>query len=56
MSRLVPRLQPRFCPLAVHIAYNGKLVGHGMGNETCDSDSISLAARMSSSQYGMAIE
>ena len=50
MSRLVPRLPPSFCPLAVHIADNGKLAGHGMGNETCDSDSISLAAHMSLSQ------
>ena len=50
MSRLVPRLPPSFCPLAVHIADNGKLAEHGMGNETCDSDSISLAAHMSLSQ------
>ena len=44
MSRLVPRLPPSFRPLAVHIADNGKLAGYSMGNETCDSDSISLAA------------
>ena len=56
MSRLVPRLPPSFCPLAVHIADSGKLAGRGMGNETCDSDSISLAMRMTLSQYGMGIE
>ena len=47
MSRLVPRLPPSFCPLPVHMGDNGKLAGHGMGNETRDSDSISLAAHMS---------
>ena len=46
MSRLVPRLRPAF----VHIADNGKLAGRGMVNETCDSDSVSLAACMSLSQ------
>ena len=46
MSRLVPRLRPSFCPLAVHIADNEKPSGHGMGNETCDSDSINLAAHV----------
>ena len=56
MSRLVPRLLSSFCPLAVHIADNGKLAGRGMGNETRDSDSISLPARMSLSQQRMAIE
>ena len=52
MSRLVPRLQPSFCPLAVHIySIQWKAIaGHGMGNEICDSDSISLAAHMSLSQ------
>ena len=56
MSKTVPRVPPSFCPLPVHIADNGKLDGHGMGNETRDSDSVSLAMRMTLSQYGMGIE
>ena len=55
MSRLVPGLRARFCPLTVHIADNGKLAGRGMGNETRDSDSASIAVCMSLSQYGMVI-
>ena len=47
MSRLVPGLPASFCPLTVRIADNGKLVGRGMGNETHDSDSVSIAVHMS---------
>ena len=50
MSRLVPGLPASFCSLTVSIADNGKLAGCGMGNETCDSDSVSIAVRMSLSQ------
>ena len=50
MSRLVPRLLARFFPLTVRIADNGKLAGRGMGNETHDSDSVSIAVRTSLSQ------